>query len=167
MGRICGDAKFLLPVMVGAILLGFLTNALRAKPLPLVREAEDLRLARAVSENPLVEITQKPPVATPDDTVAALENEEIVFVDARDDAFFDAGHIPGARNLPRSAFQTSYADFATRVKKETPLIVYCSEAECLDSSVVAKALMRLGYRRAQVFKGGWEEWSAAGLPQEP
>lgn len=154
-------------MILGAILCGFLVNGLRAKPLPLVREAEDLRLARSVSDSGIVKIAAEPSALTLDDMVSAFENGGSVFVDAREEAFYALGHIPNARNLPRSEFRPSYADFAGQVGKGTSLIIYCSDAECPDGLVVAKALIRLGYADARVFPGGWQEWSEAGLPMEP
>ncbi len=167
MGQIREDVRFLLLVIVGAILLGFFINGLRDDPLPFLREVEDLRLARTVSDGALVKIREETSVINFDDTVAAFEEARSVLVDARQEAFFGLGHIPGARNLPRSEFRSSFGDFAVQIAQEESLIVYCSDAECEDSAIVAKALMRLGYRRVLVFKGGWEEWTAAGLSQEP
>lgn len=45
-------------------------------------------------------------------------------------------------------------------------MVYCSESKCVDSTVVARALLRLGYTRVEIFQGGWDEWDAAGQPSE-
>ena len=89
-------------------------------------------------------------------------------IDARAPAFYQAGHVPGALNVPREDFEHGY----TRVRpllesaKETSIIVYCSDADCPDGELVAGALSRLGYRQLFVYKEGWEEWSRAGLPRE-
>ena len=44
------------------------------------------------------------------------------------------------------------------------IIVYCSGGDCHDSRLVANALLSLGFSNVSVFTGGWDAWSAAGLP---
>ena len=89
-------------------------------------------------------------------------------IDARPRGFYQMGHVPRAISLPREDFERSYAKLRPLLEQDRnkPVVVYCSEADCKDSELVAEALCRLGYLHLSVYKEGWEEWSRAGLPQE-
>ena len=52
------------------------------------------------------------------------------------------------------------------LSNEREIMVYCSEATCDDSELLAKELYLLGFTKLLVFKGGFAEWSGAGLPVE-
>lgn len=161
------DAVFLmfcLPVVLG---LALLVNSLRASPLPLIREAEDLRMARSATNAEPAAMAG--PLAILDLEGAATAQAEggDTWVDAREEAFYSLGHVTGARNLPRKGFEKQFAAFAREVPRERSLIVYCSGPDCEGGMIVARALARLGYSRVRVFRGGWEEWQASGLPTEP
>jgi rhodanese-related sulfurtransferase len=52
------------------------------------------------------------------------------------------------------------------VGRSRSIAIYCSSADCEDSDIVADALAKLGYHDLLIFREGWEQWTAAGLPQE-
>lgn len=162
-GRDVGAA---VSVVILAAALGLLINALRPQPLPLVPEPPEVILAKSVGQV-LAGEKSEPVLVEIDRVMEALDSGEATFIDARESIFYELGHAQGAVSLPRRGFQEAYPSFATKVPKERAVIVYCSEASCVDSLVVAKALLRLGYERVEVFHGGWSEWEAAGLPTEP
>ena len=88
-----------------------------------------------------------------------------LFVDARESAFFEEGHIPRAINLPHEEILRAKT-IGALADKSQPLIVYCSGGDCEDSKIVAKGLLALGHSKISVYAGGWEEWSALGSPVE-
>lgn len=137
---------FLLLVALGSLLIGMGVNALRSFPLPLV--------------------SSSPPYVDLDAAVEAFENQQALFIDAREAPFFQTEHIAGAYNVPRSAGLSAIETFDPDVNKDQPLIIYCSEPECTDSVIVARRFLLRGHTNVQVFKGGWEEWQAAALPSE-
>ena len=162
-GRDARAAAIVVAVSVG---LGLLINALRPQPLTLVPEPPEVMLARSVGEVVVLE-SAEPPLVEIERAMEVLDKGAAIFVDAREPAFYELGHVPGAVSLPRAGFKEAYPAFAKRAGKDQPLMVYCSESSCVDSLMVAKALMRLGYAQVEVFHGGWDEWEAAGQPQEP
>jgi rhodanese-related sulfurtransferase len=95
-----------------------------------------------------------------------VEGKRGLVLDARPAIFYQLGHVPGALSVAREEFGRDYR--AQRAVLEParsgPLAVYCSGPDCEDSQMVADALARLGYRRVLVFRGGWDEWTQAGLP---
>jgi rhodanese-related sulfurtransferase len=91
---------------------------------------------------------------------------EALFLDARAAGLYRQGHVPRARSLPEDGEErTLPADLAGR-PKESPLVVYCEGGDCHSSLALAKRLHDEGFRDVRVFSGGWEEWRAAGLPEE-
>jgi rhodanese-related sulfurtransferase len=87
-------------------------------------------------------------------------------IDARRKADFDNGHIPGAMLLDYYDMATYKDQVLPRLKRDQLIMVYCSELSCDDSELLAKELYALGFTKLVVFKGGFAEWSAAGLPVE-
>ena len=89
------------------------------------------------------------------------------FVDARPSEDFRAGHIAGATNVPFATADERALEalmIATGLDKE--LVVYCSGGDCQSSLGLARLLTGRGLKEVRVFPGGWEEWTAAGLPGE-
>ena len=97
-----------------------------------------------------------------------VERGEAVVVDARPEVFHRLGHVPGALSLPVKDFKASYAKHRSRLEadKRALVVVYCSNEACEDSTLVGEALKKLGYTQVAIFKGGWEEWTDTGLPEE-
>lgn len=91
-----------------------------------------------------------------------------VFVDARDDEKFAAGHIPGAVQCDHY-FLSKYIDRTLeRVKGAAKVIVYCNGGDCEDSGLVCKDLFNadIPYDALLLFDEGWAEWSKRGYPKE-
>jgi rhodanese-related sulfurtransferase len=97
-----------------------------------------------------------------------VEGGGSVICDARPEIFYRLGHVPGALSLPRDDFEAAHTRVKTQLEKNKgqPLIVYCSDADCEDSELVANALFKLGYQQVLRFKGGWADWTNAHLPEE-
>ncbi len=155
-------------ILVLAALLGIGINMLRPDRLAWVRELEDVRLARSVGGG---ESLFRGEVAVEriglDEALVAFESGRACFVDARDAEFFELGRIPRSVSLPRNAFRRAYSQISDQLDRGMLIVVYCSESDCQDSDFVARVLERLGYRDVRVFVGGWAEWQAAGLEEEP
>ena len=142
-----------------ALCIGLLLNHARAHPLPLIRVAEANRTGVNGAAQPVrIELPEFRRLA---------EGGNAVVIDARPEAFYRLGHVPGAMSLPREAFEREYARREALRDKSRVVAVYCSGADCEDSERVASALSVLGHRKVFVFKGGWEAWTGAGLPTEP
>jgi len=77
---------------------------------------------------------------------------------------FDAGHLPGAENLPLGGLDQ--AGRALVPDREQLVVLYCSGPTCNNSHLAARRLTELGYRNVRVFAGGKAAWRDAGLPLE-
>ena len=87
---------------------------------------------------------------------------DLLVLDIREETAFRAGHIPGARHLPRGQLEL-------RVNQEIPdptlRIVTCCEFGKI-STLAAATLRQLGFMRAAALDGGMEAWRAGGYPVE-
>ncbi len=91
---------------------------------------------------------------------------EALFLDARAAGLFRDGRVPRARSLPEDGSDRPLPPFVTERPREGPIVVYCEGGDCHSSLALAKRLHDEGFRDIRVFSGGWEEWRAAGLPEE-
>jgi len=89
-----------------------------------------------------------------------------VFVDARVDESYEAGHIPGAVQCDFYRIDYYFPDLLRRAAHAEKIIVYCGNADCEDSLYVCGELLKSDVHQARIllFKGGWKEWNEAGLP---
>ena len=53
---------------------------------------------------------------------AAFDDGSAVFVDVRDKAYFDSGHIPGAKSIPLSEIEERHGE----LNREDWIILYCT-----------------------------------------
>ncbi len=156
-----------------AICVGLLVNQFRDKPLSLVYQSKQVRLDQAVSRVAALEDSRpsSPSVSQElslDEFRIFVEKKRGLILDARPELFHRLGHVPGALSLPREDFEAGYARLKSRLEadKNQPMVVYCSSNSCEDSELLQKALGGLGFTQVVVWRGGWAEWTQAGLPEE-
>ena len=87
---------------------------------------------------------------------------DLIVLDVREKDAYDAGHIPGARLLPRGQLEL-------RVDKELPdptaRIVTCCDFGRI-STLAAATLRAMGFQRAVALDGGMKAWNEAGYPTQ-
>jgi len=88
----------------------------------------------------------------------------LVLLEALPAAYYERGHLPGARNLPHDQVRAMAA--AIVPEKDAEIVVYCASPTCRNSHIAADVLSGLGYRNVRVFPGGKQEWEEAGLALE-
>ena len=139
-----------------------------------------------------------PPVATPDKAGRCVEmsdqiliepeeiaeranSDNVIFIDTRDPDQFEAGHIPGAVNIPEifsflpepadrglSRTMSTFSDlFGKAGLSGSELAVFYEQS--MDSGLGQSCrgyflLKMMGYSRAVVLHGGFRAWLAKGLP---
>ena len=92
----------------------------------------------------------------------------LVFLDARDDALYQAGHIPGAYQFDHYRAPTFLPTILPVCSVAEQVLVYCTGGDCEDSEFAAITLRDLGVKadKLMVFASGFHAWEAADLPVE-
>ena len=92
----------------------------------------------------------------------------IIFVDARDDDHYQAGHIPGAFQLDYYHPDKYLPTVVTASQAAKQIVVYCTGGDCEDSEMTAIMLRDGGIpnQKLFVYSGGMNEWEARQEPIE-
>lgn len=94
-------------------------------------------------------------------TVAAIrERADVLLIDVREQAEYDAGHIPGITLIPMSEISGRLAE----IPKDKTVIITCRSGN--RSSQVAGYLREQGFTNIHDMQGGILAWQQAGLPVE-
>jgi rhodanese-related sulfurtransferase len=93
---------------------------------------------------------------------ALLDKGGFTFLDVRTEKEFRAGHIPGAKNVPRGKLEYDIGKFIPDTN--TPTVVYCKTGgrSCLGTYT----LVKMGYKNLKSMDGGWLAWVKEGYPVE-
>lgn len=90
---------------------------------------------------------------------ALLKSGEALVLDVRPPEEYEAGHIPGAVNIPIKALPQRLAELTRR--KE--VVAYCRGPYCMLAFEAVKRLRKRGYR-ARRLEDGFPEWKSEGRP---
>jgi rhodanese-related sulfurtransferase len=95
------------------------------------------------------------------DVAAAMAAGDVGFalVDARSPEAYEAGHLPGAINLPHATIDEE----VVAALPEGPLVAYCWGPACNGAVKACRRLAELG-RPAREMLGGYEYWVREGHP---
>ena len=131
-----GQAAFLL---LFSCIIGFGSNLIRGDAIPWI--AAELEIADSIapeteSNNPIL-------LAISLNQAKNLFDGGILFVDARDDAYYTAGHIQGA--LKNAFLMELIISIEAIQEKNAPLVVYCGDPGCGDSEDLAYDLQAVSY----------------------
>lgn len=85
----------------------------------------------------------------------------VTVLDVRPPEEYQAGHIPGAINLPLGDLKKRLKD----LPKEQEIIAYCRGPYCVLAFEAVAALRKKGFD-ARRLEEGYPEWKASGLPVE-
>jgi membrane protein DedA with SNARE-associated domain/rhodanese-related sulfurtransferase len=102
-----------------------------------------------------------------DELARMLERgERPLIVDVRSAASRSEGRIPGAIWLDAGAFEESLRASGVQDRVADEVIVYCACPNEASAAVVAKQLMRAGFKRVRPLGGGIEAWLERGYSVE-
>jgi rhodanese-related sulfurtransferase len=110
----------------------------------------DIQGAKTVNADAVIELIQKA--------------DNLVVLDNRHAADFDAGHIEGAVRLIDTDL-TAESVLAQHVKsKAAPVLFYCNGLKCGRAAKAATKAVEWGYSKVYYYAAGMDEWKQRGLP---
>jgi rhodanese-related sulfurtransferase len=90
-------------------------------------------------------------------------NAALIF-DVRPTIFYKISHIPGAVSFPKDRFEKDINKheplIKDAVKKQIPVVIYCTDLACPDALAVADQISQRGHN-VSVLQGGYEAWKCA------
>jgi rhodanese-related sulfurtransferase len=96
-----------------------------------------------------------------EDLIARMQDGLVTILDVRPRDEFDAGHLPGALNIPLSELAERLAE----LPDAREVVAYCRGPWCVLSFEAVAALRERGLQSRRL-EDGYPEWKAAGLPIE-
>lgn len=129
-----------------------------ADPLAAALKRLEQRGLRAIASNEVVTLFRDP----------RREQGLVAFVDARADAPYQAGHIPGAWQFDHYRADAFLPVVLPACLNAQQIVIYCNGGSCEDSEFAAITLRDTGVPVGSllVYVGGMAEWKAAGMPLE-
>jgi rhodanese-related sulfurtransferase len=99
-------------------------------------------------------------------TVERVKGEfggKVLWLDARPEEQYVAGHIPEAKLLNEQGFNEQLFELIDVLQKNTlPVVIYCGGEKCEASRKIKERLVEsLPMENVWVLKGGWPAWKAA------
>jgi rhodanese-related sulfurtransferase len=99
-------------------------------------------------------------------TVERVKGEfggKVLWLDARPEEQYVAGHIPEAKLLNEQGFNEQLFELIEVLQKNTlPVVIYCGGEKCEASRKIKERLVEsLPMENVWVLKGGWPAWKAA------
>lgn len=97
------------------------------------------------------------------------EQYGVIFIDARDDEHYQAGHIPGAFHFDRFRPENYLTNVLQVCLVAQQIVFYCNGGECDDSehaAIMLRDSIGLPKEKLYVYGGGMNEWATNGLPIE-
>ncbi len=134
------------------------TNAVGAAPAPPVAESLDAESLQRADIDQAAALFRDP----------RYQAELVVFIDARDEAQYREGHVPGAYQFDHYRPEKQLATVLHVCQLAEQIVVYCTGGDCEDSEFAALALIGVGIPKERffIYVGGMSEWAAQGLPVE-
>ena len=126
---------------------------------------------RALAEDRLLELrsalaklTEHVHELTPmsrEELLAQAERGEVMVLDVRPEAEFQAGHLPYAQSMPLDELHKRLAG----LPQDKPVVAYCRGPFCLMAAEAVALLRKEGFSAIRL-EDGVAEWRAHGLPVE-
>jgi hydroxyacylglutathione hydrolase len=88
--------------------------------------------------------------------VHLIDDDKVTVIDVRAQSEYEAGHLPGARNIPLGHL----AEHVEELPKDRPLVMHCQTGG--RSSIAASLLRGRGFKNVVNLAGGYQAWEKQG-----
>ncbi len=156
------DIKGVVFLLILSGTIAFIFNHLSARGIALIGQWESEK--GVISANAkLNTIDLSIEIHHPELVQQIVEKKNRMILDVRHKDFYDMGHLPGAKSFPLQEFETRLEQILKSIKKDTPILVYCSGIDCDASHTFANLLLAQNYTDVKVFPGGFALWREMGF----
>ena len=93
--------------------------------------------------------------------ISRVKDGLVTVLDVRPVEEYDAGHVPGAVNVPLSELENHLAN----LQSDHEIVAYCRGPHCILAYDAVSRLREKGFK-ARRLQDGYPEWKTAGLPVE-
>jgi membrane protein DedA with SNARE-associated domain/rhodanese-related sulfurtransferase len=121
---------------------------------------------RAIRRHRLIRTLRMARVGVDELAAKLARGERPLVVDVRSASSHAEGRIPGAVWIDTQTFDQSVRASGLHERASDEVIVYCACPDEASAALVARQLMRAGFRRVRPLAGGIEAWTARGHPVE-
>jgi rhodanese-related sulfurtransferase/DNA-binding MarR family transcriptional regulator len=94
-----------------------------------------------------------------DELARRLRHEDIIVLDVRPTAEYEAGHVRGARSVPVAELRRHLR----ALPRDADIVAYCRGPYCVYANEAVTQLRKRGYK-ARRLEDGYPEWQRHGLP---
>jgi len=89
-----------------------------------------------------------------------------IFLDVRDEKYYNYGHIQNALNLPMSELESKLPSLLKSLQASPNIVIYCNGPSCGVPIIIAKRLVKenVPFNHIKIYIQGWPEWRSCHLP---
>jgi rhodanese-related sulfurtransferase len=102
------------------------------------------------------------PRITPTELATLIKAGKAYIIDVRNQASYDAGHIPGSRMIPLS----EVSNHVNELPRDKTIVTYCTCPNEGSAAVAVNNLKSKGFEHAAALLGGLTDWQKEGHPVE-
>lgn len=104
-------------------------------------------------------------------TVGAAEAKALVdkgaaAFDVRKKAAYVEGRVPKAKSIKKDEASKAFAPDTFGANKDAVIVIYGHGSDGWSSVDAVKTAVAAGYKNVHWMRGGWVEWSKAGMPAD-
>jgi rhodanese-related sulfurtransferase/DNA-binding transcriptional ArsR family regulator len=96
-----------------------------------------------------------------EELIDRVRNDLVTVLDVRPQDEYEAGHVPGAVNVPLARLE----QYLKKLSLKQEVVAYCRGPHCILAFDAVARLRARGYK-ARRLQDGFPEWQSAGLPVE-
>lgn len=156
------NIKIIVIIVLSSLALGLIYNGFSADGITLIRKPLKVTLLDRMGNGNNIEGLKGLQLS---DVINLHSNEDIIFVDARDQWDYSEGHIARAMNIPEFSFDPN-SEIVKSISKDKMIIVYCDGDDCDTSKRLAFEMTKIGFKNVFIYLGGYSEWEQLELPTE-
>ncbi|MEO8666303.1 MAG: rhodanese-like domain-containing protein [Ignavibacteria bacterium] len=166
-------------IFTAALVTGLIANFISPRGIALIRDDSSRYVIDSAGVNNGFDIKKRgklnkagfyEPVNIPVEVAKQLFDDNVKFIDGREDFEFKEGRIKGAINISYKEFKDKTIEQKQQImkdlNKEQMLVSYCSSDSCEISIDNAYEMAKAGYNDIKIYLGGYKEWTKLGYPAE-